>query len=68
MGDACTVISAVQEGDIWRAQITWPNGALHYFGKFVSKQDAVEWINAHSRLTMPRSEPDRAELVSSTDS
>jgi hypothetical protein len=38
---------------IWRVEIVWPNGAVHYFGKFVSKEDAVDWIAAHPRLTMP---------------
>jgi hypothetical protein len=53
MGTGRTVLFAVQEGDIWRVQITWPNGALHYFGKFTSKEDAIEWIGAHSWLTAP---------------
>jgi hypothetical protein len=47
-----TVLLAVQEGDVWRVQITWPNGSLHYFGKFTSKKDAIGWITAHSWLTM----------------
>jgi hypothetical protein len=46
-----TVLLAVQEGEIWR--IAWPNGGLRYFGKFASKQDAIEWIAAHSWLTAP---------------
>ena len=53
MGTERTVLSAVQEGEIWRVQIAWPNGALHYFGKFTSKQDAIKWIAAHSWLTAP---------------
>ena len=51
MGTGRTVLFAVQEGEIWRVQIAWPNGALHYFGKFTSKQDAIDWIAAHSWLT-----------------
>jgi hypothetical protein len=31
----------------------WPNGSVHYFGNFARKQDAVEWIAAHDRLTTP---------------
>ena len=53
MGTGRTVLFAVQEGEIWRVQIAWPNGAVHYFGKFTSKQDAIEWIAAHSWLTAP---------------
>jgi hypothetical protein len=30
----------------------WPNGAVHVFGKFISKKEAVAWIAAHSWLTM----------------
>ena len=48
-----TVLVPVREGDIWRVQIVWPNGAVNHFGKFVFKEDAVDWITAHSRLTKP---------------
>jgi hypothetical protein len=41
----------VQEGEIWRVQILWPNGAVHFFGRFTSERDAIVWINAHPRLT-----------------
>jgi hypothetical protein len=43
----------VREGKIWRVQIVWPNGAVHHFGKFASKEDADDWIAAHSRLMTP---------------
>jgi hypothetical protein len=43
----------VREGEIWRVRIIWPNGAMHHFGKFAFEKDAVDWIGAHSRLTMP---------------
>jgi Resolvase, N terminal domain len=42
-----TVLLPVQEGDIWRVQIVWPNGQVHYFGRFASKKHAVKWISAH---------------------
>ena len=32
----------VQEGEICRVQIVWPNGAVHHFGKFTSEQDAID--------------------------
>jgi hypothetical protein len=35
-------------------KIVWPNGAVHYFGKFTSEQDALDWIDAHPRLQQPR--------------
>jgi len=53
MGTQCTVLLPVREGKIWRVEIVWPNGAVHHFGKFVSEKDAVDWITAHSWLTMP---------------
>jgi hypothetical protein len=56
MGTECTVLLPVREGTIWRVQIAWPNGAVHCFGKFASKEDAVDWIAAHSWLTMPARE------------
>ena len=47
------LLSPAQEDDIWRVKIVWPNGAVHYFGKFTSERDAIDWINAHSYLTRP---------------
>jgi hypothetical protein len=37
MGDVHTLLLPVQEGEIWRVQIVWPNGAVRYFGKFTSE-------------------------------
>ena len=50
MGDVHTLLSPVQEDEIWRVQIVWPNGAVHYFGRFISERDAIDWIKAHPRL------------------
>jgi hypothetical protein len=47
-----TVLLPVQVGQIWRVQIVWPNGAVHYFGKFARQQDAANWISSHSWLTV----------------
>ena len=60
-----TVLLPVREGDIWRVQIVWPNGAVNHFGKFVFKEDAVDWITAHSRLTKPVEEIKGPPLVPS---
>jgi hypothetical protein len=51
MGEASTVLISVKEGDIWRVQIAWPNGAINYFGKFGSELEARKWISTHRRLT-----------------
>jgi hypothetical protein len=40
-------------GNIWRVQIVWPNGSVHYFGRFSSKKGAHEWIISHAWLTAP---------------
>jgi len=53
METQCTVLLPVRKGNIWRVRIVWPNSAVHHFGKFASEKDAVDWIAAHSRLTMP---------------
>jgi hypothetical protein len=45
-----TVLLPMQVGTIWRVQIVWPNGSVHYFGAFASKASAVEWITAHAWL------------------
>ena len=47
-----TVLLPMQVGSVWRVQIVWPNGSVHYFGTFTSKQSAVEWITAHVWLTV----------------
>ena len=41
----------MQVGSIWRVQIIWPNGSVHYFGSFTSKESAAEWITTHAWLT-----------------
>jgi hypothetical protein len=64
------LLSPVQEGSVWRVQIVWPNGAVHYFGKFTSEQDAADWINAHPRLTRAEDtidEPQDADQLPKTD-
>ena len=53
---AAVLSPVVREGGIWRVQMVWPNGAVHYFGKFTSEKDAIDWINAHSQLTKPIAE------------
>jgi len=42
----------MQVGEIWRVQIVWPNGSVHYFGMYNSREAAVEWITGHAWLTM----------------
>jgi hypothetical protein len=51
MGEASTVLTSVKEGDLWRVQIAWPNGAINFFGKFGSELEAGSWIGTHRRLT-----------------
>jgi hypothetical protein len=29
---------AVREGEIWRVQIVWPNGSVHYFGQLLPRK------------------------------
>ena len=59
------LLSPVQDGEIWRVKIVWPNRAVHHFGKFTSERDAIVWINAHPRLTKPDTmdEPQNRPLV-----
>jgi hypothetical protein len=52
----------VQEDDIWRVKIVWPNRAVHYFGKFTCERDATDWINAHPRLTKPEDTIDEPQI------
>jgi len=59
-GGLTTVLLPTQVGNIWRVQIVWPNGSVHYFGTFTSKQSAVEWITAHAWLTVRPIRPDDA--------
>jgi len=52
-----TVLLPVQMGSIWRVQIVWPNGSVHYFGNFPHRQEAVDWITAHAYLTVAAKTP-----------
>jgi hypothetical protein len=56
------LLSPVQEGKIRRVKIVWPNGAVHHFGKFTSERDAIDWINAHPRLTKPEDTMDAPQI------
>jgi hypothetical protein len=56
------LLSPVQDRKIWRVKIVWPNGAVHYFGKFTSERDATDWINAHPRLTKPEDTIDEPQI------
>jgi hypothetical protein len=56
------LLSPVQEGDLWRVKIVWPNGRPTLVGKFTSEKDAVEWINAHPRLTKPEETMDEPQI------
>jgi hypothetical protein len=50
MAKAPTVLIPVQQGELWRVQIIWPNGAVHYFGNYGSRGDALNWIAEHAWL------------------
>ena len=56
MADIVTVLSPVQQDDIWRVRIRWPNGSVHHFGNFAFEKEAIEWIAAHAFLTKPVTE------------
>jgi hypothetical protein len=55
-------LSPVQEDDIWRVKIVWPNRHVSYVGKFASERDAIDWINAHSNLTKPEDTIDEPQI------
>jgi hypothetical protein len=59
-----TLLLPMQEGDVWRVEIVWRNGAVHYFGKFISERDAIDWINAHPNLTKPEDTMSRKSIFS----
>jgi hypothetical protein len=51
MAKVHTILLPMQQGDIWRVQIVWPNGGVHYFGSFKSRKEAIGWITTHAWLT-----------------
>jgi hypothetical protein len=51
--EASTLLKPVQNRNIWRVEITWPNAKVNYFGKFASEEDAIRWVSAHGWLTAP---------------
>jgi hypothetical protein len=52
-----TILLPVKAGNAWRVQIVWPNGSVHYFGRFASERDAANWIKSHSWLTVRAAAP-----------
>jgi hypothetical protein len=52
MGQTGTVLSPVLRDDCWRVRIAWSNGSINHVGRFASEWEAIEWINAHPRLTV----------------
>jgi hypothetical protein len=42
------VLSPVQKADFWRVRIAWPNGAVHFVGRFASEKEADKWIASHA--------------------
>jgi hypothetical protein len=51
MGGASTILTSINEGELWRVEIVWPNGTKRHFGKFGSKGETEGWISAHRWLT-----------------
>jgi hypothetical protein len=51
MDGASTFLMSIEEGDLWRVEIVWPNGTKRHFDKFGSEQEAEGWISAHCWLT-----------------
>ena len=56
------LLSPVQEGDLWRVKIVWPNGRHTLVGKFSSEKDTIDWINAHTNLTKPEDTMDEPQI------
>jgi hypothetical protein len=48
MGNQRAVLSAVQDGDIWRVQTILPNGTVDFVEDFSSQGDAIKWIDRHA--------------------
>jgi hypothetical protein len=55
-----TVLLPMQVGDIWRVQIVWPNGSVHYFGSFAAEKAVADWIAAHPWLRAQPETPNDA--------
>jgi len=51
MAQVNTVLLPMRQGSIWRVQIVWPNGSVHYFGSFKSEKEAAAWITTHAWMT-----------------
>jgi len=64
--DQRAVLSPVQEGDIWRVQIIWPNGKRDYVGEFCSEGDTTKWMHRHAWwLTEPENPTSKQSKPSS---
>lgn len=51
-----TELTAVEKRGTWTVRIAWPNGSIHYFGKFASKEEAAGWIKEHYWMTAKKIE------------
>ena len=51
-----TMLVTVRKGQMWRVQITPPNGSVRLFGRFSSEKSAREWMAAHAPLTVPHTQ------------
>ena len=53
---ARTQLTSIERNGHWTVRIAWPNGATHYFGRYVERREADKWIAEHRWMTAKRVE------------
>jgi hypothetical protein len=66
VGDLSSVVvlTPIRQSGYWRVKMAWPNNNIHYFGRFLSQQEAEKWIEKHSWLTKQSQELKKIKLES----
>ena len=53
---ARTQLTSVERSGHWTVRLTWPNGSIHYFGRYADRREADKWIAEHRWMTAERIE------------
>ena len=51
-----TQLTSVERNGHWTVRLTWPNGSIHYVGRYAGRREADRWIAEHRWMTAERIE------------
>jgi hypothetical protein len=53
---ARTQLTSVKRNGHWAVRLAWPNGSIHYVGRYADRREANKWIAEHRWMTAERIE------------